>query len=1051
MGCWIVSDKDKASKDATILFTYEKNDTGKKRSATIVVKSPDGKITKECRVEQDFRLVTVYWNDEQSGTFQKDCLANEVSTVVRYSIPAGVYSSYESKDAANLMAKQALNEKGQAYANEHAECIKNLYGNTERRCERMPECPVGYKPQGTVTYIVPAGKYTGETQLEADQKAINDIHDNCQAYANANGTCVEVDKFTGTCSKNFTLRRTNCSEGGVPKDLTFAVSIEKRGNSLYLVAPGKEELIVGVDAAAIISTINQDDANQKACDVLESKAQEFAKIYVNEKGVCEYTGKYSKTFTAECQAGETPATLKVDESMVTGGPFKSEISKEDADNKAKTAVEAQGQAMVNALPNACTSNAGPWYGSATVRVCKSDCGACEDAGCSEIQFPSPSFSAIPQELYKSDVSQDDANSKAAALFTTTNSTQITVSGQPMTVGAYIQSVYNKNSACTPKLTNPEWVQEGADFCENGKSYQNFKQNNQCCVNPAFGTIEKRLGGNAVCRFSATGAATKTLTRTETCGVCKKPQSASVTLKLSNDGQNAVFVVGGVEYPSGFSVADITYVSDISQEDANQKAKEKVEALLSMSNDKTASFVNKNVGCDPQQTSPTQSAPVYSCDGCTYVSTITYSSYCDEHGIEQPSKTEVSIVESNSSHCDTGYSGNSSYMCKGCKYYEVKKKNCSGLTSEEYIPQLNWKCGEDEQLNEYKCEGCDRYVKERNSCDHSMEHWSLETRDHVDCLQYDRSHNKDRFICDEEGRVYYEVYNICWKQYTGEKGDLLYNTCEGRDVLCKGTTCNGTSIAGNMIECCVDHCGVKRYRRDKQIQCSVKNYTSEYRCQGPGDKSYIQTSGMNYMNTSFFDIEVKVNVSAGYDEYCNQHQASIAWESVSGQHCCYCAAVFAACPQGYRPKGNCISVGSSCVQNKNISPAQQKALALAEAGKLITQSHEFFNSCCEVDLKNLTIELTIGENECIQGSTPKWLPDTKVYVKRGGTVVKTVNIPNDFGWVGTFYVSGLEAGQYIVEFDAYFLFQGMPRNHKESASVNVLNKENSLNLSVNLSC
>ena len=209
------------------------------------------------------------------------------------------------------------------------------------------------------------------------------------------------------------------------------------------------------------------------------------------------------------------------------------------------------------------------------------------------------------------------------------------------------------------------------------------------------------------------------------------------------------------------------------------------------------------------------------------------------------------------------------------------------------------------------------------------------------MQYDRSHKKDRFICDEEGRVYYEVYNICWKQYTGEKGDLLYNTCEGKDVWCEGTTCNGTSIAGNMIECCVDHCGVKRYRRDKQIRCSVKNYTSEYRCQGPGDKSYIQTSGMNYMNTSFFDIEVKVNISAGYDEYCNQHQASIAWESVSGQHCCYRAAVYATCPQGYRSKGNCISVGSSCVQNKNISPAQQKALALAEAGKLITQSHEFF--------------------------------------------------------------------------------------------------------------
>lgn len=1050
MGCWIVSDKDKASKDATILFTYEKNDTGKKRSATIVVKSPDGKITKECRVEQDFRLVTVYWNDEQSGTFQKNCLANEVSTVVRYSIPAGVYSSYESKEAANHMAKQALNEKGQAYANEHAECIKNLYGNVERRCERMPQCPEGYKPQGTVTYIVPAGKYTGDTQLEADQKAINDIHDNCQAYANANGTCVEIDKFTGTCSKNFTLGRTNCAEGGVPKDLTFAVSIEKRGNSLYLVAPGKEELIVGVDAITIISTINQDDANQKACEVLDSKALEFANKYVNEKGVCEFTGKYSKTFTAECQAGETPATLKVDESMVTGGPFKSEISQEDADNKAKAAVDAQGQAMVNALPNACTSNAGPWYGSATIRVCKSDCGVCEDAECSEIQFPNPSFSAIPQDLYKSDVSQDDANSKAAALFTTTNSTQITVSGQPMTVGAYIQSVYNKNSACTPKSTNPEWVQEGADFCENGKSYQNFKQNNQCCVNPAFGTIEKRLGGNAVCRFSATGSATKTLTRTETCGTCKKPQSASITLKLSNDGQNAVFVIGGVEYPSGFYVADITYVSDISQEDANQKAKEKVELLLSMSNDKTASFVNKNVGCDPQQTSPTQSSPVYSCDGCTYVSSITYSSYCDEHGVEQPSKTEVEIVEANSTHCDTGYTGKPTWVCKGCKYYTTRKKNCSGQTSEEYVPEKNYACGTDESLYEYRCEGCDRYVKVRNSCDHAMIDWILDEHNHDDCLQYDRSHNKDRFICDEEGRVYYEVYNICWGQYTGEKGDLLYDTCEGKEMECQGTTCNGTSIAGVMIECCIDHCGKKNYRRDKQVICSIKEYKNEFRCQGPSDTHRFETSGMTGLNQSFAELEVKVELTAGYNEFCYHNQASTTWEELQNQYCCYRAAVYAVCPSGYRPLGNCVSVGTSCVNSKNISPAQQKALSLAESNKFMPTSYEYFSSCCERDLVELMMELVISEGNC-PNTPPIWTGDSKVNLKRGGTIVRSVDFPNNNLWVKTFKFEGVEKGQYTVEVDARFVFQGRPLEMKKSWSTNLNRKYNTESFNIEMNC
>lgn len=1040
MDCWIVSDKDKASKDATILFTYQKNETGKKRSATIVVKSPDGKITKECRVEQDFRLVTIYWNDEQSGTFQKQCLANEVSTVVRYTIASGLYASYESKEAANELAKQALAEKGQAYANENAECIKNLFGNVERRCERLPECQEGFKPEGAVTYIVPAGKYTGDTQQEADQKAINDIHDNCQTYANTHGTCVEVDKYTGTCSKQMSLQKSDCAEGGVPKKMDFSVSIVKKDDGVYLSAPGKEEKIDGVSADAIVSLVGQDDANMKACEILESKVNDFAQRYINEHGVCVFTGKFSKVFTAQCPEGQTGSKLKVDELMVTGGPFTSEVSQEDANEKAKSAVEAQGQALANAMPNPCTSNAGPWYGTATVNICKSDCGNCETAGCSDIQFPNPSFGAIPQELYKSEVSQDDANVKAVSLFTTANQTQIQVSGQPMTVGAYIQSVYNKNSSCTPKSTNPDWVKEGEDFCENGKSYQNFKQNNPCCDNPVFGTIDKRLGGSAVCEYSAKGTATATMSRSESCGVCKKSQSVSITLRLSNDGQNAVFDIAGTEYPSGFTLSDITYVSNISAEDANQKANEKVQSLLSMDNEKTASFVNKNVGCDPSPTNPTVSSPEYECDGCNYISAVTYSSYCDSNGVEKPSRKEVSIVQSNSEQCDTKELFVST-ECVGCTLYQVKRGNCSGKTKKYLHANNDVSCGEYIRHNEFRCEGCFQLQKQTNTCDSSYIEWKRYDSSARACGQDILNHNQSQIICDNIGNVYYKKYNTCTKRYHDEYGDLLDTWADYANVECIKTNCNGSSPYGQMDATFIDKCG-KRINIKENVTCSVKNYLNEYQCDGYEHQNGVYTNKPEHCGFARGRLLRKYEMTAGYPgSKCVRVNRTEEWEDQL-ERCCYMHCVPVECTQG-TSNGRCWSVDQTC---KNESDASGKsythAVQAAQNGRFVSPGDNMYTACCSAPPPpsgQIRLRFRVNpERICaqeIQRST--WIRGTLAVENSETGYSDEINVPGlNLGSPVEMVVSNGELGTYRLSFSGVTMFRGRERHVNHTSFVDV---------------
>lgn len=106
----------------------------------------------------------------------------------------------------------------------------------------------------SVTYTVPANKYSGSTQADADSKAQNEINANGQNYANANGQCLQ--RFYNTAvSGTFTKQ---CDVGSAGSQVVYTV------------------------AASKYSATSQAAADQLAANDLASNGQNFA----NANGVC---------------------------------------------------------------------------------------------------------------------------------------------------------------------------------------------------------------------------------------------------------------------------------------------------------------------------------------------------------------------------------------------------------------------------------------------------------------------------------------------------------------------------------------------------------------------------------------------------------------------------------------------------------------------------------------------------------------------------------------------------------------------------------------------
>ena len=556
-------------------------------SSTISQEDADSKAEAELNAKgQDYAnshgtCNTIKWyNDRKSKMFQKtDCEVTEVGSMVEYVVEAGRFSSSVSKEDANQKALDALEAEGPGYANEHGTCETNLWYNVEKsKVFYKNNCEDGFIG-APYTYTVEAGKYTSDvSQEDADKKALDDIERNGQEQANLNGECIEdPNYFIGKASAR--VQKNDCdaeSQTGSFVDLT-------------------EKDLAGYPDA-FVSRESQEAANALAEAAMEEQKQDLA----NKKGTCidknQFVGVYSKVFTKDnCEGEGVGSQVTVDQDDVTGGPFTSYESQEAANALAQAAVEQQGQAIAN-RDGHCT-----WTGKYSEEFTKNDCD--EGQVGSKITVTEQDVVGAP---FTSTVSQDDANNKAQAAVkeqgqaianSNGNCENMTVyaghyskkfvpeceachkgvemevtaemvNGSPVTstesqdaadaearriVEEGGQAYANKNGNCTPLSTDPVWedVEPEELRCNEGKSQKKQRDTNECSETH---NQERWVdGGNKVCSW--TGHYTETFQKND----CEIPDS-------------------GTEV--GVSEADVEgnpFISFVSQEDADNKAKEAVKA------------------------------------------------------------------------------------------------------------------------------------------------------------------------------------------------------------------------------------------------------------------------------------------------------------------------------------------------------------------------------------------------------------------------------------------------------------------------------------------
>lgn len=556
-------------------------------SSTISQEDADRKAEAELNTKgQDYAnshgtCNTIKWyNDRKSKMFQKtDCEVTEVGSMVEYVVEAGRFSSSVSKEDANQKALDALEAEGPGYANEHGTCETNLWYNVEKsKVFYKNDCEDGFIG-APYTYTVEAGKYTSDvSQEDADQKALDDIEKNGQEQANLNGECVtDPNYFVGKASAR--VYKNDCdaeSQTGSFVDLTEKdlagypdafVSRESQEAANALAEAAMEEQkqdlankkgtcidknqFVGVYSKVFTKdncegegvgsqvTVDQDDVtggpftsyeSQEAANALAQAAvEQQGQAIANRDGHCTWTGKYSEEFTKnDCNEGQVGSKITVTEQDVVGAPFTSTVSQDDANNKAKTAVKEQGQAIANSKGNC--ENMTVYAGHYSKKFVP-ECGACHKGVEMEVTAEMVNGSPVT-----STESQEAADAEARRI--------VEEGGQ-----AYV----NKNGNCTPLSTDPVWEDVVPEElrCNEGKSQKKQRDTNECSETH---NQERWVdGGNKVCSW--TGHYTETFQKND----CEIPDSGTEVEVSEADVEGNPFT------------------SFVSQEDADNKAKEAVKA------------------------------------------------------------------------------------------------------------------------------------------------------------------------------------------------------------------------------------------------------------------------------------------------------------------------------------------------------------------------------------------------------------------------------------------------------------------------------------------
>ena len=645
-----------------------------------------------------------------SKVFTKDnCEGEGVGsqvTVDQDDVTGGPFTSYESQEAANALAQAAVEQQGQAIANRDGHCTwTGKYGEefTKNDCT---EGQVGSKITVTEQDVVGAPFTSTVSQDDANNKAKAAVKEQGQAIANNKGNCEDMTVYTGHYSKRFVPECEACHKG-----VEMEVTAEMVNGSPVTSTESQEA--ADTEARRIVEEGGQAYANKNGnCTPLstdpvwedvepeelrcsEGKSQkkqrdtnECSETHNQERWVdggnkvCSWTGHYSETFQKnDCEIPDSGTEVEVSEADVEGNPFTSFVSQEDADNKAKEAVKAQGQNIAN-QKGKCR-----FVGVYSKEFTKDNCGSCQHG------VPMSVTQDMVGGPFYSNESQEEANRLAQEA-----------------VEAQGQAYVNKNGTCETDNTDPVWEDSEPleTKCEGGKSYKKQVNTNEC-----YGGENERWveGGGKVCTWTGTyskqftkqcadgGVGSKvTIDQDDVTGgpftstVSQEDANSKAQAAVEQQGQaladaqgtctwtgkaSKVFTrnnCGTCQHGSSVTVTQDQvggpFTSNISQADANKKAQDAV-------NSQGQAVANKNGDCVADSTTPSWSDTGSTrCDGCTSQKQQRDTNPCSS------SYNDTRWVNGGGESC-TAWSYYGTGDCVGHTQYDAYRDSCSGSIDRQY--------------------------------------------------------------------------------------------------------------------------------------------------------------------------------------------------------------------------------------------------------------------------------------------------------------------------------------------------------------------------------
>lgn len=668
-----------------------------------------------------------------SKVFTKDnCEGEGVGsqvTVDQDDVTGGPFTSYESQEAANALAQAAVEQQGQAIANRDGHCTWTGKYSEEFTKNDCTEGQVGSKITVTEQDVVGAPFTSTVSQDDANNKAKAAVKEQGQAIANNKGNCEDMTVYTGHYSKRFVPECEDCHKGvemevtaemvnGSPVTSTEsqdaadaeARRIVEEGGQAYVNKNGTCTPLstdpVWEDVEPEELRCNEGKSQKKQRDTNECSETHNQERWVDGGNkVCSWTGHYTETFQKnDCEIPDSGTEVEVSEADVEGNPFISFVSQEDADNKAKEAVKAQGQNIAN-QKGKCR-----FVGVYSKQFTKDNCGSCHHG------VPMSVTQDMVGGPFYSNESQEEANRLAQEA-----------------VEAQGQAYVNKNGTCEMDNTDPVWVDSEPleTKCEGGKSYKKQVNTNEC-----YGGADERWveGGDKVCTW--TGTYSKQFTKQCADGgvgsevtidqddVTGGPFTSTVSQEDANSKAQAaveaqgqaladaqgtctwtgkaskVFTrnnCGSCQHGSSVTVTQDQvggpFTSNISQADANKKAQDAV-------NSQGQAVANKNADCLPDSTTPSWSDTGSTrCDGCTSQKQQRDTNPCSS------SYNDTRWVNGGGESCtDWSYYGTGD--CVGHTQYNAYRDSCSGSIDRQYSVSCRncCNCGSYGSWQENGCNG-----------------------------------------------------------------------------------------------------------------------------------------------------------------------------------------------------------------------------------------------------------------------------------------------------------------------------------------------------------